>query len=275
VAAARGHEVTLFEAAARPGGQIRLTARSARRREMLGIVDWRMARLEAAGVAFRFGTWAEAGDVTALEPDVVIVATGGYPDTSVIAGAELAVSAWDILSGDVAPGSDVLIYDEAGDHAGLQAAEAIAAAGGAVEIMTPDRTIAPEVMGMNLTPYMRSLQKAGAVFTVAQRPRAVRRDGNRLAVAIDSDYGPLGLERVFDQVVVNAGTLPIAELYFDLKPDSRNLGRVDHAALIAGRAQALAPNPAGRFDLYRIGDAVAARNTHAAIYDALRLLKDI
>ena len=275
VAAARGHEVTLFEAAARPGGQIRLTARSARRREMLGIVDWRMARLEAAGVAFRFGTWAEAGDVTALEPDVVIVATGGYPDTSVIAGAELAVSAWDILSGDVAPGSDVLIYDEAGDHAGLQAAEAIAAAGGAVEIMTPDRTIAPEVMGMNLTPYMRSLQKAGAVFTVAQRPRAVRRDGNRLAVAIDSDYGPLGLERVFDQVVVNAGTLPIAELYFDLKPDSRNLGRVDHAALIAGRAQALAPNPGGRFDLYRIGDAVAARNTHAAIYDALRLLKDI
>ncbi|CAM4374600.1 NADH:flavin oxidoreductase [Palleronia rufa] len=275
VAAARGHEVTLFEAAARPGGQIRLTARSARRREMLGIVDWRMARLEAAGVAFRFGTWAEAGDVTALEPDVVIVATGGYPDTSVVAGAELAVSAWDILSGDVAPGSEVLIYDEAGDHAGLQAAEAIAAAGGAVEIMTPDRTIAPEVIGMNLTPYMRSLQKAGAVFTVAQRPRAVRRDGNRLAVAIDSDYGPLGLERVFDQVVVNAGTLPIAELYFDLKPDSRNLGRVDHAALIAGRAQALAPNPAGRFDLYRIGDAVAARNTHAAIYDALRLLKDI
>jgi hypothetical protein len=27
--------------------------------------------------------------------------------------------------------------------------------------------------------------------------------------------------------------------------------------------------------LFRIGDAVAARNTHAAIYDALRLVKDL
>jgi hypothetical protein len=33
-------------------------------------------------------------------------------------------------------------------------------------------------------------------------------------------------------------------------------------------------NPDGRFRLYRIGDAVAARNVHAAIYDALRLCKD-
>jgi hypothetical protein len=29
------------------------------------------------------------------------------------------------------------------------------------------------------------------------------------------------------------------------------------------------------FQLFRIGDAIAARNTHAAIYDALRLVKEI
>ena len=34
-------------------------------------------------------------------------------------------------------------------------------------------------------------------------------------------------------------------------------------------------NPDGAFQLFRIGDAVAARNTHAAIFDALRLMKDI
>ncbi len=33
--------------------------------------------------------------------------------------------------------------------------------------------------------------------------------------------------------------------------------------------------PEGRFQLFRIGDAVFARNTHAAIYDALRLMKEI
>ena len=48
----------------------------------------------------------------------------------------------------------------------------------------------------------------------------------------------------------------------------------DYDALIEGRPQTMNGGPAG-FRLYRIGDAVAARNTHAAIYDALRLMKDV
>ncbi|NCM98163.1 MAG: hypothetical protein GW948_13055, partial [Rhodobacterales bacterium] len=62
--------------------------------------------------------------------------------------------------------------------------------------------------------------------------------------------------------------------YFELKPHSRNLGAVDYDALIAGRPQTFGGGPDG-FQMFRIGDAVAARNTHAAIYDALRLVKDI
>ena len=77
VAAERGHEVVVFEAAGQPGGQIRLTARSPRRREMIGIVDWRMAQCEARGVSFRFNQWADAEMALAEKPDVVIVATGG------------------------------------------------------------------------------------------------------------------------------------------------------------------------------------------------------
>ena len=74
--------------------------------------------------------------------------------------------------------------------------------------------------------------------------------------------------------MVEHGTLPNDELYFALKPLSRNLGEIDHAALIANRPQALSHNPEGRFALYRIGDAVSSRNIHAAVYDALRLAKD-
>ena len=44
---------------------------------------------------------------------------------------------------------------------------------------------------------------------------------------------------------------------------------------IDGRRQAIARNPAGRFQLFRIGDAVASRNIHAAIYEALRLAKNV
>lgn len=276
VAGERGHDTVVFEAAAEPGGQIRLTAQSARRREMISIVDWRMSRCERLGVRFRFNAWAEADDVRAEAPDVVIVATGGMPHTEILsAGNELVVSSWDIISGDARPGASVLVFDDAGDHAGLQAAEVIAKAGSRVEIMTPDRAFAPEVMAMNLVPYMRSLQGLDTTFTVTWRLEAVERHGNRLRARVGSDYGGVTRTREVDQVVVNHGTIPLDELYFELKPLSRNHGEVSHEALLAGEPQAVVRNPDGAFQLFRIGDAVSARNTHAAIYDALRIVKDV
>ncbi len=276
VAALRGHDVTVFEAAPDPGGQLRLTAQSPRRREMIGIIDWRMAQCAAHDVAFRFNTFAEAQDIAVLNPDVAIIATGGLPDTEVLEeGNDLVVSTWDILAGDVAPGSRVLIFDDAGDPPALQAAEIVANAGGHVEIMTPDRAFAPEVMGMNLVPYMRALQDKDARFTVTYRLMAVRRAGNELCAVIGTDYSDHREERMFDQVVVNHGTRPLDELYFDLKPRSRNRGAVDYEALIAGEPQPSFEGGEGDFLLYRIGDAVSARNTHAAIYDALRLVSRI
>jgi 2,4-dienoyl-CoA reductase-like NADH-dependent reductase (Old Yellow Enzyme family)/thioredoxin reductase len=276
VAGERGHEVIVFEAASDAGGQIRLTAQSPRRREMIGIIDWRMAQCEALGVTFRFNTLAEAADVLATNPDVVIVATGGLPHTEVLKeGNDLVVSAWDIISGDVKPGSNVLLFDDAGDHAALQAAEIISETGAKLEVMTPDRSFSPEVMAMNLVPYMRSLQKRDVTFTVTFRLESARKAGNGIVAEVGSDYGGVSKQRRVDQIVVNHGTVPLDDLYFELKPMSRNLGAVDHAELIAGRPQTRASNPDGRFQLFRIGDAVSARNTHAAIYDALRLVKDL
>ena len=276
VAAERGHQVTVFEAADRPGGQVRLTAMTKRRAEMIGIIDWRMAQCAARDVDFRFNNFAEVNDVLAEHPDAVIIATGGLPEKDVLeSGNDLTVSAWDILSGDVKPGANVLLYDDAGDHAALQAAQLLADAGSTVEVMTPDRSFAPEVMAMNLVPYMRELQTKPVTFTVTYRLLAAERDGNKLKAVVGSDYlAKLRQERHVDQIVVNHGTQPLADLYFALKPKSENLGAVDYDALIEGRPQTLNGGPRG-FRLYRIGDAVSSRNTHAAIYDALRLMKDM
>ncbi|WP_300532433.1 NADH:flavin oxidoreductase [uncultured Mameliella sp.] len=278
VAAERGHDVTVLEAQPDPGGQVRLTAQNPRRREMISIIDWRMAQCAARDVAFHFNTWAEAEDVTALNPDVVIVATGGMPNTELFESGkeqDLVASAWDIIAGDVKPGQNVLIYDESGDHPGLMAAEVAANAGATVEVMTPDRTFAPDIMAMNLVPYMRALQDKDVTFTVTRRLLDVLRDGNELKAVIGTDYSDLRTEKRYDQVVVNYGTLPMDELYFDLKPLSSNGGAVDYDALIDGQTQTVTRGPADGFQLFRIGDAVSARNTHAAIYDALRLVKDI
>ncbi|HZS84468.1 MAG TPA: NADH:flavin oxidoreductase [Stellaceae bacterium] len=276
VAAARGHEVVLFEAADKPGGQLRLAAGLARRREILGIAEWREAEGARHGVRFRFNTYAEVGDVLAEEPDIVFIATGGVPNLSFLdAGAELVTTSWDVLSGVAKPAESVLLFDDNGADAGLTIAEFIAAAGSRLEIVTPERILGPEVGGTNYPAYFKTLSARQATITLNLRLEKVARAGNRLRATLYNEYDKSRHEREVDQVVAEHGTLPADELYFALKPGSRNLGEVDYDALIANRPQTLLRNPESRYVLYRIGDAVASRNIHAAIYDALRLAKDL
>ena len=75
--------------------------------------------------------------------------------------------------------------------------------------------------------------------------------------------------------MVDHGTAALDDLYFDLKEASSNRGAVDYGALMEGRKQSLVRNPEGTYQLFRIGDAVSSRNVHAAVYDALRLVKDL
>ncbi len=276
VAGERGHEVLVFEAASQPGGQIRLAAALRRRREILGIVDWRMSECERHGVRFRFDAYAEASDVLAEAPDVVVVATGGLPDTSFLeAGEDLATSGWDLLSGSVRAGASVLLYDDDGAHPGLTVAEFIAGTGASLAVVTPERMLAPEVGGTSFPAYVKALSDAEASVTLNLRLKSLERRGNRIVARFFDEYGRRSVEKEADQVVVAHGTSPLDDLYLALKPASLNLGEVDHAALLAGRPQTLVRNPPGSYRLFRIGDAVAGRNIHAAIYDALRLMKDI
>ena len=276
VCAARGHEVVLLEAADQPGGQVRLAARARRRAELSGIVDWRVGQCEKHGVELRCNQLAEAANVLALAPDVVIVATGGLPNTGLLEeGEDLVISSWDILSGDAKPGHEVLLYDDNGAHPGLQAAELLAEAGARLEIVSPERFFAPEIGGLNHVAYARCFQEHDVRLTINTRLTGVQREGNRLAAILGSDYTARTARRLVDQVVVEHGTLPLDELYFALKEQSSNRGEVDYRTLIAGRPQQVVTNPEGRFQLFRVGDAVSSRNIHVAIYDSLRLCKDL
>jgi hypothetical protein len=268
--------VVLFEAATRPGGQLRLAAAPARRREIIGIVDWLAGEIRHLGVDLRYSLLAEAGDVMVEAPDVVVIATGGMPDPSFLAeGADLAVTSSDILSGQVAPARDVLLFDDNGAHPGASCAEFLARAGARLEFVTPERIVLPEIDGTNYPAYLKAFGEHRVIITLNRRLRRVRRDGNRLAATLYDEYARAFEERFVDQVVIEHGTLPADELSFQLKPQSSNLGEIDLDAPLAGRPQSKVNNPGGSFQLFRVGDAVGSRNIHAGIYDSLRLCKDL
>lgn len=268
-----GHHVVVLEAAHAPGGQLRLASASPRRRDLIGIVDWRVTEAKLAGVEFRHGVFAERADVLAQEPDLVVVATGGHPHRSFLrSGQELVLDTWDVMGGTSRPTGDVLVYDDNGAEPAHDAAELLARAGAGIELVTPERTLAPGVGSMNSPAYLRAYAEHDVVITLAHQLRQVSRSSDgRLVAHLWSEYAERESLRVVDAVVVEQGTLPNDELYLDLVPGSRNLGEVDHDALVAGRPQTVATNPAGSYQLFRIGDAISSRNVHAAIYDALRL----
>jgi 2,4-dienoyl-CoA reductase-like NADH-dependent reductase (Old Yellow Enzyme family)/thioredoxin reductase len=269
----RGHDVVLFEASDLPGGQIRLAASNPRRRDLLGIVDWRVSECKHHGVDLRFGTYAEARDVLAEHPDLVVVATGGVPNTTFLdAGSDLVADTWDVMTGSLRPRGEVLVFDDHGGYPALDAVEVLAPTGTRIHYVTPERTLAPDVGSMNAPAYLKAFTEHGVTTTLAQRLRSVRRTGDgRLAATLYSEYAQTESERVVDHVVVEHGTLPNDELYTELLAGSRNFGEVDHRALLAHEEQTVVRNEAGRYQLFRIGDAVTSRNIHAAVYDALRL----
>ena len=272
VCALRGHSVVLFEAADRLGGQIVLAARAGWRRDIIGIADWLAGEVERLGVAVRTNLLAEPGDVLAGDPDVVVVATGGIPNMDLEeGGGDLATSGWDVLGGHVPVGDKVLLYDGGGGHPGVSIATFLADAGAGVELVTPDRMAGRAIGGQNYPIYLRDLYGRGVEFTPDHRLVGLRRAGNRLVATLKNDFTRRTVERHVDQVVVEQGTFPVDDLFHALRERSANLGETDLDALLDGRPQPLDANPGGRFGLFRVGDAVAGRDIHAAIHDALRL----
>ena len=272
VSAARGHTVVLFEAADKPGGQVLLAAKLQRRREIVGIVDWLAAEVQLADVDTRFNTYAEAPDVLAENPDIVVIATGGLPFVGRLKfGAELATSPWDVLAGQVPVAPEVLLFDDHGAHEGLSLAEFAVDHGAKLEYVSPERAAGVDVGGINYPAYFKKLYAAKTTFTLNHRLKGIRRDGNKLVAVLGNDYDKSETERRTDQVIAEHGTLPAAEVYFALKEQSANRGELDIDALIGNRPQSLVRNRDGRFQLFRVGDAVSSRNIHAALYDSLRL----
>ena len=268
VLALRGHRVVLMEASGHLGGQIRLAERAGWRRDIGGIADWLAAEIGHLGVEVRFDTWAEVDTVLAELPDIVIDATGGVPKAPPIPGADLILSPWDALSALPEAGRSVLIHDEVGGHQAVSLAEELCRRGCAVEICTPDRLVGRELGGSSYPIYLGNLARAGVRMTTASTLASVVRQGNRLMARLIHEFGGPDQMREVDVVIAECGTEPVPALFDALKPISVNRGVTDLSATLAAAPQ---PQQGAGLRLYRVGDAVAGRDIHAALLDSRRL----
>nr|WP_302478039.1 NADH:flavin oxidoreductase [Ruegeria atlantica] len=271
VSALRGHEVVLFEASGRLGGQLVLACKGKTRRQVWGAADWLISEVTNLAVGIRLNTFAEAADILTEEPDVVIVATGGWPGPLDIPGGDLALSSWDVLSGEARVSGDVLLFDEVGDHPTAVTADMLAGTGHRVELVTPDRALLHDLGPTTSAVALRDLASNGVTFSCLHELHTLTRDGNRVRAYLRHILTGELTERLVDHVIVEHGLTPMDGLFHELKPRSRNLGQIDHDALINGAFPLRDEQQSGAFYLARIGDAVTGRNMHAAILDALRI----
>lgn len=273
ICAERGHQVALYEAASEVGGQVLLASRGAWRRDLMGIVEWRVSELERLGVVLHTNAYMSGCDIKELQPDVVILATGGMPMFDLGAGQDLCVSPWDVLAGQVTLSGTVLINDGTGRHGAPLVAEAAKAAGCNVIYISIDAALGEDLVYADKFRWRKEFEELGIRPIGESRITSVRRLNNKLIATVFSDLTCKSFEAEADYIVMEQGTLPFDELYHELKPESSNDGVIDLDRFVEGKKQTGQKN--GAFELYRIGDAVSSRNIQASILDAARLCNEI
>jgi 2,4-dienoyl-CoA reductase-like NADH-dependent reductase (Old Yellow Enzyme family) len=131
VAAARGHDVTVYDAATRPGGQVLLAELLPGRAEFGGVATNLVGEATRAGARLVTGVSVDADLVRRERPDVVVVATGARPRKPPleVAGSPVVLDAWEVLRGAELPRGHVLVADWRCDWIGPGLAELAARAG--------------------------------------------------------------------------------------------------------------------------------------------------
>lgn len=171
VAAARGHRVTLYEAAGQLGGQALLAQQLPRRAEFGGIVINLSREVELANVRVQRGVRVDRALVEAERPDAVILATGARPYRPEIPidDSIQVVDAWQVLRKEVRTGGRVVVADWRCDWIGPGIAELLTNEGCSVDLAVNGThpgellplyvrdNIAAELhrIGVRVTPYAR------------------------------------------------------------------------------------------------------------------------
>jgi 2,4-dienoyl-CoA reductase-like NADH-dependent reductase (Old Yellow Enzyme family) len=169
-AAAIGHQVTLYEASAELGGQLRLWSQSPFAREYALSIDWYEQELAQAQVSVKLNTRLGPDELNDIQADAAVLATGSAPieprELPGQSGSGVSVvTPATVLANTAGIGArHAVIADEGGGRNGLAAAEVLAEAGVRVTVVTGDPAVAEHVDGTVRTQLYRFLLNRGVEF---------------------------------------------------------------------------------------------------------------
>jgi len=242
VAAERGHRVSLHEAAPHVGGQVLLAQMLPGREEFGGAATNLHREAVRAGVEIVTRSRLDATMIRAMDPDVVVLATGARPyrPDLEVAGEPVVRDAWQVLSGAPLPAGHVIVADWRGDWIGIGVARLLRAQGHRVTLC-----VNGYAAGETLQQYVRD-----AMLAALSRER-INVVGLLRLFGADEDSVYLQHELTEERVVIDG----VSALVLACGHESSNelMGELD----------------GGDLQLVAVGDCVTPRTVEEAVLEGL------
>jgi len=240
VAAARGHDVLLFEKHPRLGGQLLLGSVTKYKSEILNLIDFQKKQVEKMGINIYLNREVTPETVKETSPDVVVLCTGSEPIRPPLPGIEksIVLSLPEILNGEKPSARKTVVIG--GGATGCEVAHHLAGNGCLVTIVEQLPKIAEQMESITRKVLLKELRDNKVQFFTGRRLARIADDG---VYVTSADGSEMFIEA--EAVVIAIGNKPDNRLYDQIVP----LG----------------------IPIYQIGDCLEPRSAKAAISEAAEI----